>query len=135
MFSSFTQRFAFSRVALGRFALDRVALGLSALCLVHCLASVFLVAAIAGGSHFLEHPAWHQIGLALAILFAALGLGTGYRRHRHTPPVAIGVLGLAVMGSALIVPHGAGEAILTVIGVALVGVAHVMNIRGQRRAR
>ena len=32
-----------------RFALDRLALGLSALCLVHCLASVFLVAALAGG--------------------------------------------------------------------------------------
>ena len=114
-----------------RFALDRLALGLSALCLVHCLASVFLVAALAGGGHFLEHPAWHQFGLALAILFAAMGLGAGYRRHGRKQPVVIGIIGLAVMASALIVPHGAGEAALTIIGVALVGVAHVMNIRGQ----
>ena len=114
-----------------RFALDRLALGLSALCLVHCLASVFLVAALAGGGHFLEHPAWHHFGLALAILFAAMGLGAGYRRHGRKQPVVIGIIGLAVMASALIVPHGAGEAALTIIGVALVGVAHVMNIRGQ----
>ena len=114
-----------------RFALDRLALGLSALCLVHCLASVFLVAALAGGGHFLEHPAWHQFGLALAILFAAMGLGAGYRRHGRKQHVVIGIIGLAVMASALIVPHGAGEAALTIIGVALVGVAHVMNIRGQ----
>ncbi len=115
-----------------RFAFDRMALGLSVLCLVHCLASVFLVAALAGGGHFLEHPAWHQIGLALAIAFAAAGLGAGYRRHGRWQPLAVGFAGLVAMASALMVPHGAGEAALTVLGVILVGVGHAWNIRNQR---
>lgn len=117
-----------------RFGLDRLALGLSALCLVHCVASIVLVASLAGGGHLLEHPAWHQIGLGLAIVFAALGLGTGYRRHGQHAPLLIGGLGLAFMVAALFVPHGVQEAVLTVIGVSVVAIAHFQNIRLRRCA-
>lgn len=112
-----------------RIGLDRLALGLSALCLVHCVASIVLVASLAGGGHLLEHPAWHQIGLALAIIFAALGLGSGYRRHGQRAPVLVGGIGLGFMVAALLVPHGAPEAILTILGVSIVAIGHVQNIR------
>lgn len=112
-----------------RFGLDRLAMGLSALCLVHCVASVVLVASLAGGGHLLDHPAWHQIGLGLAIIFAAFGLSSGFRRHGQRAPLFIGGVGLAFMGTALMVPHGLFEAGLTVIGVSTVAIAHFKNIR------
>ena len=112
-----------------RFGLDRLALGLSALCLVHCVASVALVASIAGGSHLLAHPAWHQFGLGLAIIFAAFGLGSGFRRHRQSGPFVVGGAGLILMVAALFAPHGVFEAALTILGVGTVALAHVQNIR------
>ena len=112
-----------------RFGLDRLALSLSALCLVHCVASIVLVATLAGGGHLLDHPAWHQIGLGLAIIFAAFGLGSGFRRHGQRAPLLIGGFGLVFMVAALLVPHGVQEAALTVIGVAVVALAHFQNIR------
>ena len=117
-----------------RFGLDRLALGLSALCLVHCVASIVLVASLAGGGHLLEHPAWHQVGLGLAIIFAALGLGSGFRRHGRSGPLYIGGIGLVFMVAALFVPHGMQEAVLTVIGVSVVAIAHFQNIRLRRCA-
>ncbi len=104
-------------------------MGLSALCLVHCVASIVLVASLAHGGHLLDHPAWHQIGLGLAIIFAAFGLSSGFRRHGQRAPLMIGVVGLAFMAAALMVPHGLFEAGLTVIGVSIVAIAHFKNIR------
>ena len=112
-----------------RFGLDRLAMGLSALCLVHCVASIVLVATLASGGHLLDHPAWHQIGLGLAIIFAAFGLSSGFRRHGHRAPLVIGGAGLSFMVAALLVPHGLFEATLTVIGVSIVAAAHFKNIR------
>jgi MerC mercury resistance protein len=112
-----------------RFGLDRLALGLSALCLVHCVASIVLVATLASGGHLLDHPAWHQIGLGLAIFFAALGLIGGFRRHGERAPLMIGGFGLAFMVAALVVPHGLQEAALTIFGVSVVAAAHFKNIR------
>ncbi|MFA9201918.1 MAG: MerC domain-containing protein, partial [Cypionkella sp.] len=42
--------------------------------------------------------------------------------------------GLSFMGGALAVEHGYEEAVLTIIGVALVSVGHVLNLRACRCA-
>jgi mannitol/fructose-specific phosphotransferase system IIA component len=39
------------------------------------------------------------------------------------------MMGLTFMGGALASPHGAQEAVLTIIGVALVSVGHIWNLR------
>ena len=39
------------------------------------------------------------------------------------------MMGLTFMGGALAVPHGAEEAVLTIIGVALVSLGHILNLR------
>ena len=39
------------------------------------------------------------------------------------------MMGLTFMGGALAVPHGAEEAALTIIGVALVSLGHILNLR------
>jgi len=47
-------------------------------------------------------------------------------------PFAIAMAGLALMAAALVVPHGANEFVLTLVGVALVSLAHLLNLRALR---
>jgi len=39
---------------------------------------------------------------------------------------------LMLMGAALLVPHGTDELLLTLVGVALVSIAHLINLRAAR---
>jgi len=108
---------------------DRLAIGLSALCFVHCAASVLLVAVLATAGGALLHPAIHESGLVLAILLAIAGLGRGFLQHRRPVPMMIGTMGIAMMATALSVPHGFVEAGFTMAGVAAVATAHFLNRR------
>jgi hypothetical protein len=112
-----------------RQGLDRLGLSLSALCIVHCLLTLLLVSGFGiGGQLFLAHF-WHEIGLAAAMLVAAVAIGWGALRHRQPAPFVMAMMGLSFMGGALAVPHGPKELILTIIGVALVAAAHLINLR------
>ena len=111
----------------GRF--DRAGVVLSALCAVHCLASLILISAVGIGGSFLLAPIIHEVGLALAMIVAAVAIGYGALRHRRAAPFVTAMTGLTFMGGALAVPHGYEEAILTIIGVALVSLGHVLNLR------
>ena len=118
-----------TRTSSARDLFDRLAIGLSALCLVHCAASVILVALLATAGGALLHPAIHEIGLGLAILLAIIGLGRGFIQHRRPVPMILGTAGIALMGIALSVPHGVAEAGYTMLGVGCVAVAHFLNRR------
>ena len=109
--------------------LDRAGITLSALCAVHCVASVLLVSVMGLGGEFLLNPAIHRVGLLFATLIAAVAIGWGAMRHRMAAPFVVAMMGLSFMGGALAVPHGVNEAVLTVIGVALVSLGHVLNLR------
>lgn len=111
----------------GRF--DRAGIVLSGLCLVHCLASIVIVSALGIGGQFLLAPIIHEIGLALAMIIAAVAIGYGALRHRRAAPFVTAMTGLTFMGGALAVPHGYEEAVLTIIGVALVSLGHILNLR------
>ena len=108
---------------------DRAGLVLSGLCAVHCLATLTLVAVLGMSGGFLLDPALHRVGLALAILVGAVALGFGLARHGRREPMAIGGVGLALMGIALLTGHGPAEAGLTIAGVGLVALAHWKNVR------
>lgn len=111
---------------------DKSAIGLSSLCLVHCLIGTLLLAALsAGGSGFLGHNV-HQVGLAIAMPLAVVGLARGIMLHGRWLVVAVGGLGIGFMAGALWANHGGGEVFFTVIGVSLVAMAHVLNIRWMR---
>lgn len=114
---------------------DRLAIGLSALCLVHCAASVLLVALLATAGGFLLNPAIHEVGLSMAMLLAVIGLGSGFIHHRRPVPLIIGATGIALMATALTVPHGYGETAYTMCGVACVAVAHLLNRRAHAKLR
>ncbi|HEU4821317.1 MAG TPA: MerC domain-containing protein [Qipengyuania sp.] len=112
--------------------LDRAGIALSALCAVHCLLSVVLVSVIGLGAEALLDPAIHRIGLLLATLVAAVAIGWGAVKHRMAAPFVVAMMGLSFMGGALAVPHGVEEAVLTIIGVALVSLGHILNLRHLR---
>lgn len=109
--------------------LDRTGIALSALCAVHCVLSVLLVSVIGLGAEALLDPAIHRVGLLLATLIAAVAIGWGAISHRMAAPFVVAMMGLSFMGGALAVPHGVKEAVLTIIGVALVALGHVLNVR------
>ncbi|MDB5686406.1 MAG: MerC protein [Rhizorhabdus sp.] len=108
---------------------DRLAIGLSALCLVHCAASVILVAILATAGGVLLHPIIHEVGLGFAIALAILGLGRGFFAHRRPLPITLGGTGIVLMTAALFAPHGIIEVAYTMCGVACVATAHMMNRR------
>ena len=113
--------------------LDRAGIALSGLCALHCVVSIMIVAGLGagvgiGGELFLN-PDIHRIGLVFAVLIAAVAIGWGALRHRKAAPFVIAMTGLTFMGGALAVPHGEKEAILTIIGVALVARGHILNLR------
>lgn len=109
--------------------LDRVGVVLSGLCALHCIAGLLLVAGLGLGGEFLLAPSIHRIGLALAIAVGSVTLVLGVIRHRDPVPLQVGGAGLGLMGLALFVGHGAFEAVLTILGVGLVGWAHLRNLR------
>ena len=112
--------------------LDRMGIALSALCAVHCVLSIVLVSALGLSGGFLADPDLHRIGLVLATLIAGVAIGWGALRHRMAAPFVIAMTGLSFMGGALAVEHGPQEAILTIIGVALVSLGHILNLRQHR---
>jgi hypothetical protein len=108
---------------------DQFGIGLAGLCAVHCVATVLIVSGLGIGGHFLLAHEIHEVGLGLAVIVAAIALGAGATLHRRKAPLLIAALGLAIMAFALLLGHGAQEALLTIIGVAIVSIAHLMNLR------
>ena len=109
--------------------LDRSGIVLSGLCALHCLASIVIVSGLGVGGQFFFHPDIHRIGLALAVLIAAVAIGWGALRHRRAAHEAEPGHRHDERRGALAVPHGFEEAVLTIIGVALVSLGHVLNLR------
>ncbi|WP_341713151.1 MerC domain-containing protein [Erythrobacter sp.] len=109
--------------------LDRAGIFLSGACAIHCLLSIVLVSGLGIGGEFFLSPDIHRVGLVIATLIAAVAIGWGALRHRVAAPFVVAMTGLTFMGGALAVPHGYEEAVLTIIGVALVSLGHVLNLR------
>lgn len=108
---------------------DSLGLGLAGLCLVHCLASAAVITVLASAGGILLHPAIHEVGMVLAILFGGLALIGGFRQHGFVLPIAIGSLGLGIMAGALSLPHGGFEILYTIIGLGILALGHDLNYR------
>lgn len=120
-----------NRAALRRM-LDHLGIGLAGLCALHCLATLVVISALGFGGHFLFDDNIHRVGLALALAVAAVAIGWGVMRHRRMLPFLVALAGLGLMAAALLIPHGTNEFLLTLVGVALVSAAHLLNLRAAR---
>jgi hypothetical protein len=118
-----------------RHRLDRFGVALSCLCAVHCVLGLIIVAGLGIGGTVLLDPAIHRVGLLLATVIAGVAIGLGALQHRRAAPFVVAMTGLSFMGGALAVDHGPKEAVLTVIGVSLVALGHLLNVRSNLRRR
>ena len=110
--------------------LDRVGMFLSCLCAVHCVTGIVVMAVLGLGGGWLLNPDLHRYGLVMATIIAGVAIGVGAIQHRRAAPFVVAMTGLSFMGGGLAVPHGVEEAMLTIIGVSLVALGHVLNVRG-----
>ncbi|MFN3863806.1 MAG: MerC domain-containing protein [Erythrobacter sp.] len=109
--------------------LDQLGIGLAGLCALHCMATLVVVSVLGLGGHFLLQENIHRIGLALAVGVAGVAIGWGVWRHRRMLPFVVALTGLVLMAAALLVRHGADELLLTLAGVAMVSLGHLLNLR------
>ena len=109
--------------------LDRAGMLLSSLCAVHCVLGIVIVAGFGLGGGLLLDPVIHRVGLLLATIVAGVAIGIGALQHRRAAPFVVAMMGLTFMGGGLAVEHGIEEAVLTIIGVALVSAGHLLNLR------
>lgn len=108
--------------------IDRYAIGLSGLCLVHCLTTTVVFAALASAGGMLGSAWIHEIGLMLAMAMGSVALFRGIVHHGFVMPGAVGGLGLGVMAGALTLPHDGTEAFYTMVGVGIVALGHRLNV-------
>jgi hypothetical protein len=110
---------------------ERAALSASALCLIHCLALPFVLAALPVLSSVVTLPVdLHVAILAFAIPSSLAALVIGRRGYRKTAPLAIGIAGLTLLAiGALIFGSSALETPLTVAGSLTLALAHIANWR------
>ncbi len=112
--------------------MDRFAIALSGLCLLHCLVIPVVLALAPAFSGFVlgTETTVHWVFLGLAVPTSIWALWRGYRRCHHLRALVLGIAGLLVM--FLGVSHlfdPSLEVPLTLVGVTMVVVAHVLNLR------
>lgn len=114
---------------------DKAAVGLSVLCLVHCIATPFLLVTLPAlpGLAFLEGEILHMLLLFAVLPISIVSLVMGYRLHRRVRSIMIGGLGLAVLVAAAFLEHDIANktiaVMLTATGAVLVAYSHVLNLR------
>jgi hypothetical protein len=111
--------------------LDMLGIGASSLCLVHCMATPVLIAAMPMVMpQLLEGPIAHYI-LGIAVFtFALLAIGPGYARHRKTAVAVIASIGvLAVLIATFVLGESRWEFPLITAGNLMLIVAHIKNFK------
>lgn len=113
---------------------DKAAIGLSFICVLHCLATPFMVVALpAVFAGFLSGETFHLWLLFAVVPISLLALTMGCNKHRRFNVVLLGCVGIAVMLSAVWLGHDklgeSGEQILTLLGACIIAVGHWFNHR------
>jgi len=108
---------------------DLAGIGASLLCILHCVATPLLVIALPA-LEVLERQT--HAAFALGILcIGLLAFIPGYRRHRRSRVVLLGLVGFGMLTAGVLVPEGAmsetAEVTVTVLGGATLITAHLRN--------
>lgn len=113
---------------------DHVSIGLSALCVLHCLATPLLLVLLPSLSALhLDSEAFHS-GLLLGVIPISLfSLMMGCKRHKFYRVLLLGGCGLLFMVAALFMEGFQNgellEKILTIVGAGILALGHYLNFR------
>lgn len=116
---------------------DRWGILLSAICLLHCLVLPFVLLSLPMvARYYFAHP-WAHMALMIGIVPVGLiAFYRGYKHHRQVRVVALGTLGLLLIGLASLFFHnkssGWTEALFVSLGSLLLIWAHWQNQRSCR---
>ncbi|MDA0237950.1 MAG: MerC domain-containing protein [Proteobacteria bacterium] len=112
---------------------DRTSIGLSLVCAVHCLfVPVLLVAVPSLASLPLDNEAFHAWMLVAVLPISIFALTLGCKKHKQYKILALGLLGLSSLVSALLFESlvgETGEKLLTLLGAGLIAWGHLTNFR------
>jgi hypothetical protein len=109
---------------------DKTGIAASTLCIVHCILTPFLAAAlpIIAATERSTH-----IGLTIILMaIGSVAFVPGYRKHGRRSMVYMGMLGFMMLCAAVLLPENLAsetiETLLTVIGGGFVIIAHLSNM-------
>lgn len=127
-------------------SLDKVGMFLSGLCVIHCIATPFLVFLSPWLASFFDSK-WSHLGIFIFIVpVAYFTFWRFYKNHRNKKPMILGTIGILLLGLSLLSPghewaighhdHGHSEehfnyidTIINVIGSLILISGHWLNIR------
>lgn len=114
--------------------LDQLAISASALCLMHCLITPFLLVAVPVlSSTFLAGEAFHRFMVIFVLPLSGIALYIGCRDHKDSAVIALGGLGLIALVTIAFFGHDllgeTGEKIATVISAIVLSMGHLRNYR------
>lgn len=100
---------------------------LSVVCVVHCLATPFVVSALPAAASFFG--GFHPVLLVAVVAVAASAFVPGLRRHREPGVLVLALLGIAALAIAALALDGswAAETALSALGASLMVGAHAWN--------
>lgn len=113
---------------------DKMAISLSVLCAIHCFATPMLLVLLPSMAGLLMEPELLHMWLVVGVLpISAFALTLGCKKHRKFRVLALGSAGLVFMLIAVASgAFGLGENVeklLTLLGAALISLAHFWNYR------
>ena len=113
---------------------DKFAITLSLVCVFHCF---FFPAFVIFTSGFIslsiDNEFVHKLLVFTAVPLSIFALTLGYKNHKSIAPIPIGILGLLIFISAVILGEDNigefGEKMLTLLGSMLVAYSHFKNYK------
>ena len=113
---------------------DKFAITLSLVCILHCF---FFPAFVIFTSGFIslsiDNEFVHKLLVFTAVPLSIFALTLGYKNHKSIAPIPIGILGLLIFISAVILGEDnigeLGEKMLTLLGSMLVAYSHFKNYK------
>ncbi|MEN0057332.1 MAG: MerC domain-containing protein [Bdellovibrio sp.] len=112
---------------------DKVGIFLSTLCALHCLATPLLILILPVLGEVFEQE-WVHVLMALFVVPIGLyAFWSGYQHHRQKSVLALGLIGLVLVGGASVMPHEwidfLGHDLVTITGSVFLILGHVLNRR------
>ena len=111
--------------------LDICGIGLSLLCVIHCVATPFIILLAPTIGAYLESELVHEIALIFVLVMALPTFIRGYRQHGNIVSLVLGSVGISFLFLALLLAEVSDkfETIVTVLGSIMTVTAHFYNIR------